>query len=485
MITAVSYKPARIGTPYNPIVWSVVSDQTAQKDFQYVIDVYVNDTFVTRLRQRPNPSGYGMWDVSSIVQGYLKVTNFTQGELESPNTSLGWFNTNQAASVHVYCKVGEQYGPSQTIRTGVTNAVGDPSYAVYSAYATKDLQVTVIAGSLTDHQSLWNMQNPATNGVWNTDPFNNYIHYEWKGGLASPLSKQMSRNASGYTRSLYNFDAATASFINYSALSGAEGTIYGFRFIYYPAVGSTLTTDTVMLTTTGFGPRTTCSATISGQPAALYDIVHINTSPSHIAALTGWNIQPGDKYSIQGYSKNVANCNFQYAITESITYTVEEYCETLYPRVRLSWLNELAGRDYWNFTMLAEKTTDVSYEQYGQNQVNWSDYLPVPQLNSTWPPMKTLPIQGGDKIYNKYAKTTWKIQTDWLSQEELNLMDGLLKSPQVLAYIHDEEMPIYDAFPYSCKIVDKSFTTQLVKQKKVISAIFEIEINMPQAMQNT
>jgi hypothetical protein len=64
-------------------------------------------------------------------------------------------------------------------------------------------------------------------------------------------------------------------------------------------------------------------------------------------------------------------------------------------------------------------------------------------------------------------------------------MDGLLKSPQVLAYIHDEEMPIYDAFPYSCKIVDKSFTTQLVKQKKVISAIFEIEINMPQAMQNT
>ena len=485
MITNVVYKPARVGTPYNPIVWSVVSDQTAQKDFQYVIDVYVNDVFVTRLRQRPNPSGYGMWDVSSIVQGYLKVTNFTQGELESPNTTAGWFHTNEEASVHVYCKVGEQYGPSQTIRTGVSNAVGDPSYAVYSAYAIKDLPVTVIAGSLTDHQSLWNMQNPATNGIWTTDPFNGNIHYEWAAGGASPLSKQMSRYALGYTRSLYSFDAATISFLNYSAQNGTEGTIYGFRFSYYPATGSNLSTDVFMLTTNGFGPRVLCNNTITGQPASLYDIVHINTSPSHLSVLTGWNIQPGDRYAIQGYSKNPAGCSFLYPVTEKVWYTVEEYCETLYPRVRLSWLNELGGRDYWNFTMLAEKTTDVTFEQYGQNQVNWSGLYPVPQLSSTYPPMKTLPIQGGDKIYNKYAKTKWKIQTDWLSQEELNLMDALLKSPQVLAYIHDEDNAIYDAFPYSCKISDKSFTTQLVKQKKVISATFEIEINMPQALQNT
>ena len=148
MITTVSYKPARIGTPYNPIVWSVLSDQIGQKDFQYVIDVYINGTKVTRLRQRPNPVGIGMWDVSSIVQPYLKISNFTQGELEAPDTTAGTFTTNESASVQVYCKVGEQYGPSQTIYNGVaTGIVGDPAYAVYSANSYATLPVSVIAGS--------------------------------------------------------------------------------------------------------------------------------------------------------------------------------------------------------------------------------------------------------------------------------------------------------------------------------------------------
>lgn len=480
MITAVSYKPSRICTPYNPIVWSVASSKTGQIDFQFVIDVYINNVFVSRLKQRPNPSGYGIWDVSSIVQAYLKITNFTQGELESPDTSSGWYHTNEEASVHVTCKIGEQYGANQLIYNGITDVLGSPSYIVYSANTYANYPVTVIAGSLTDHQSLWNMQNPAANGVWANDVFNGNIPYEWKYGLSYPLSKQV-----GLTRHLYQFDKATCSFINFSADDTSEGVLYGFRFKYYPATGSTQTIDTPMITANGFAQRPTCSSPVLGQPLAAFDLVHINTGPEHISALTGWFIQAGDSYSIQGFSKNPSNCNFLTSLTEEVVYKVDEYCQTLYPRVRLSWLNELAGRDYWNFTMLAEKTTDVEYEKYGQNQVNWSGYLPVPQLDSTYPPFKTLPIQGGDKIYNKVATTKWKIQSDWLSQEELELMESLIKSTQVLAYFHKEENDIYDSFPYSCKIIDKSFTTQLVKQKKLISATFEIEINMPQALQNT
>ena len=482
MITAVSYKPARIGTPYNPIVWSVVSDQTGQKDFQYVIDVYVNGVKVTRLRQRPNPAGYGMWDVSSIVQPYLKVSNFTQGELEAPNTTLGTFTNNGDASVQVYCKVGEQYGASQTIYTGVaTGVVGDPAYAVYSAYTVKNLPVSVIAGSLMDHQSLWNMQQPNTNGVWFTDPFNENRHYEWRAGLASPLSLEKS-----YSRSLYAFDAATLSYINFSASASGDGVIYGFRFRWNPVMGSPSVQDQVMMTSTGFAQRATCSAALTtNPPLPTYDIVNINTSPAHLNAIFSWNMQPGDSYTISGWSKDPAGCTFQTQLTNTVTYTIQEYCELLYPRVRLSWLNELAGRDYFNFTMLAEPTNDASYESYGQNQVDWSAYLPVPQLSSTYPPFKTLPIQGGNKTYNKTITTKWTIQSDWLTQEEVDLLKGCQKSPQILAYIHDEANPISDAFPYSVTIVDKSFTTKLVKQNKLTTVTFTLEVNMPQALQNT
>ena len=482
MITTVAYKPSRIGTPYNPIVWSVVSDQTGQRDFQYVIDVYINGTKVTRLRQRPNPAGYGMWDVSSIVQPYLKISNFTQGELESPNTALGTFHSNEAASVQVYCKVGEQYGASQTIYTGVsTGVVGEPSYAVYSAYTVKDLPVSVFAASLMDHQSLWNMQNPSTNGIWATDPFNGGIHYEWAIGTASPLSLQ-----SGYSRSLFEFDAATLSYINFSTSPYGDGPIYGFRFRWNPAIGSPQTEDRVMMTSTGFAQRTTCSGSlVTNPPVAEFDIVNINTSPAHLNALFGWTMQPGDSYVITGFGKHPSNCNFYTQYTIPIVYTIQEYCETLYPRVRLSWLNELAGRDYFNFTMLAEPTNDASYESYAQNQVNWSSYIPVPQLSSTYPPFGTLPIKGGDKVYNKTVTTKWTVQSDWLTQDEVDLLMGCQKSSQVLAYIHDEQNSISDAFPYAVTITDKSYTTKLVKQNKLTTVTLTLEVNQPQAIQNT
>ena len=481
MITTVSYKPARIGTPYNPIVWSVLSDQIAQKDFQYVIDVYINGTKVTRLRQRPNPSGHGMWDVSSITQPYLKLSNFTQGELEAPNSALGTFTTNESASVQVYCKVGEQYGPSQTIYNGVaTGVAGEPAYSVYSAATYGSYPVAVIGGSLMDHQSLWNMQQPSTNGVWYTDPFNEDQHLEWKAGLASPLSKEKN-----LARNLYEFDAATLSYINFSANSGGAGYLYGFRFTWQPLVGSQVYVDKPMIAANGYALRALCTSTPSVPPAATYDLVNINTSPKHIEAITGWNMLVGDTYKIQGYSKNPANCDFQTQLTLPVTYTIDEYCETLYPRVRLSWLNELAGRDYFNFTMLAEPTNDSSYESYGQNQVNWSSFVPVPQLGSAYPPLKTLPIQGGDKVYNKTVTTKWTVQSDWLNQDQVELLKGCQKSPQVLAYIHDELNTISDAFPYSVTITDKSYTTKLVKQNKLTTVTLTLEVNMPQALQNT
>jgi hypothetical protein len=135
--------------------------------------------------------------------------------------------------------------------------------------------------------------------------------------------------------------------------------------------------------------------------------------------------------------------------------------------------------------MLAEPTNDSSYESYGQNQVNWSSFVPVPQLSSTYPPFKTLPIQGGDKVYNKTVTTKWTVQTDWLSQDQVELLKGCQKSPQVLAYIHDDANPISDAFPYSVTITDKSYTTKLVKQNKLTTVTLTLEVNMPQALQNT
>jgi hypothetical protein len=43
---------------------------------------------------------------------------------------------------------------------------------------------------------------------------------------------------------------------------------------------------------------------------------------------------------------------------------------------------------------------------------------------------------GGNKVYNKTATNTYRLASDWLNQEQVNLLESLQKSPQVIAYIH-------------------------------------------------
>lgn len=57
--------------------------------------------------------------------------------------------------------------------------------------------------------------------------------------------------------------------------------------------------------------------------------------------------------------------------------------------------------------------------------MDWSGYTPVtPNITN---PNYNLQTKGGDVIYNKQAMTSWTLNTDWLNQNEVNLLEGLQK----------------------------------------------------------
>jgi len=78
-ISAVNYKPHVYTPAYNPIPYSITSDENGQTDFSYVFDLYVNGAtgYTYRLKQRPNPAGAGMIDISPIMQSYVELSNWT------------------------------------------------------------------------------------------------------------------------------------------------------------------------------------------------------------------------------------------------------------------------------------------------------------------------------------------------------------------------------------------------------------------------
>jgi hypothetical protein len=494
MITSVTYKPSYLQGAYNPIIWSFFSDKILQPDFKYVIDVYQNGVKILRLKQRPNPSGYGMVDISMIVQGYLQVNNpnspLAQGETTINYNTGELFESNGTLSGHYFIKVGEEYnsGSGLLIYNGVTNSVGEPAYEIYSnKTGYTSLPIHVWPATVDYRRQQYAMSNyTAVSGAYGLDPINNRVYDHGYAETITRLAYPLMENS--LTQDLYTFDKMVLSFINWSAYPSTPDmrTIYGFRYKFYDAAGTLVnTSDIPVITSRGAGPRTICSTTITdAQLDEQYDIIHVLASPEDVVTAIGGSaaVQAGGRMEIQGYAKG-SGCTFLKPITENVVINLLEYCEpALYPRVRLSWLNTLGGRDYLNFTMFTEKTTNVTQQSYSQEEINWSSPTPVP-LGVTAPP-QNLATQGGDKIYNKQAITSFKISSDWLPQDQVDLLEGLVKSPQVLAYIHSGAA-FDDDFPYQVNVKQASYTSKNVRQTKLVQATFDVEVTITQKIQNT
>lgn len=173
-----------------------------------------------------------------------------------------------------------------------------------------------------------------------------------------------------------------------------------------------------------------------------------------------------------------ASCNYtgspSVPLSELVTITLEEDCTSyLYPRVRLAWLNGMGGRDYWNFTMFAEQEISSTAKEWYQSEVLWSNTTPVViagDKTQNW-------LHGGDKQYNKVITNSWKITTNWLTQEEVSFLKEASQASQLWAYIGEVD------FPYTCKIKETNYTVKTIKQVKVYTVTFTIETAVDRSMQ--
>ena len=513
MIVSTYYSPSYLQGAYNPIVWSILSDKITEIDFKYVFDVYVNGVVQVELKQRPNPVGVGMIDISTLIQGYLVAGPpngpWTQGETTIEPAIGHAYQSNGTLSLHVYIKAGEEYTNEQGetfVYNGVTDNPGVPAYGLYSDSAVYDgnLPVHVWPSSVEYQQQQWGMSNQTSySGAYGKNPIDEK-NYDWGNAVyiysetAYPLN-YLPEVDSVLSTEMYAFDRSVLSFINWSPYSEINNlqNIYAFKFTFRDAnevIEAQL--ELPVYDASGCGPRTTCDDdTLTKQLDEEFDIIHVIAGPDQVAELCQfWNpVNPpyvplaGHTLEIQGYNNpdnDPFDCNTNIAITKMVKIKILEDCPNpLYSRVRLSWLNDLGGRDYMNFTVFLEKEVSTTNDAYTQEQINWSNTTPVPV--GVLDPSQYLMLQGGTKVYNKMANTSWSIQTDWLNQAQADLLQGLQKSPQVFAYIHKDGNDFSDYTPYPVTITQSSYKVKNVRQNKLTQGAFTIALNVPQKLQNT
>ena len=475
MITSINFKPHVYSPGYNPIVWSFISDKNRNVDFAYVVDVYVNaatgsTTPTYRLKQRPNQVGVCMVDVSSIVQPFIELTDYS--------VEQGWnnnFRNSYEVAPSVFLKVGEEYiggtGSTVTIFNGL-GSTGAPAYFMGSleqfAYP-----VSVLPGALPWEQAVASMADDNS-----TNSYGFYGKYmlgaTGSDDVALAGGKFLKRDSNSI--SVRSGDHHTLSFINwnYRFTSGTWGRpVQCMVYNGYGATGGLIETGTYQnIVAYGGGPQTNGNYT-SATWNKDYAMLTFQCGPKDI------DISPDVAYyTIQAFNKVTATSSTtpQYVASELVTFNLDTNCQNLYPVVRLSWLNDLGGRDYYNFNMFYELTSSSTEQTYSQNPLSWNSTTPV-VTNKT---ANTSPnwMRGGAKSFNKVVNRTFTIQSDWLTQEYVEFLGAVPESPSVWAYIGDESNP------YTV-IVDKAdYTYKNVKQIKMVQATFVCKITKTQPKQN-
>jgi hypothetical protein len=480
MITTINYAPSYLQGTYNPIIWSVQSDETYQDNFSYIFDVYINNAFEIRLKVKPNPSGAGMIDISQICQAYLKDT--------IPETTINTttyyhiFADNGNSSLHTFVICGEEYGGQ--IYDGNGNA-GEPDFYLWAKTIQNNFDIPVhVWNSSLPHQL---QQDGMSNGITKSGGYgilpSQTITYDWGNALLNNTLAYPLNYAPLEQRVYYN-DMNVLSYINWTQYPNVldESYIAFLVLNYYDQFGNVIVSNLPISVDAiaGYLQKSICSDVITSQLTAEFDILHVQCRLASLMEIINvyvggsYVMAPGEYIDVEMYNHAPSNgCIENYAVTQKNRFVMLEDCDTLYTRVRLSWLNDLGGRDYMNFTAFMEKETKTTNSNYYQETMDWAGYTPVtPNLTN---PNYNLQTKGGDVIYNKQAMTSWTLNTDWLNQNEVNLLEGLQKSSNVIAYFNDT--PYNVLVPQSVHIGQTSYKTKNIKQVKMVQAEFEIMLN--------
>jgi len=197
----------------------------------------------------------------------------------------------------------------------------------------------------------------------------------------------------------------------------------------------------------GGGPRYQCGGSIASSGTGSFsnfdnqEFLSLRVGPKDLDDLGVWTSlgTVPEYYTVQLFNElNITgSCGYTGAptvpVSELLTIDIVEDCYSyLYPRARVAWLNSLQ---------------------------NW--------------------LKGGVRQYNKSVRRKWTITSDFLTQDQVEVLKGVVMSSQNWVYIGQDD------FPYTCKVSEQSYTVKTIKQIKLYTANFTLELSTEQSMQNT
>ena len=375
MAITVNDTPEDYHPVYQPMWYSVQSDNTGQSNFRFIADIHVragdgtNYGKVQQLKFQPVPGEiYGKINVAGVLK------SFVTHQAESTQLTTGLLD----ASGHILqydVKFGEEYGPSSGITqypnlSNVTNKYawnGSPRFAKH----------------LFTSSTAYSTVNPQT--------FLSYLNND-NFGTAKPVASDEE---------------------DFTAFIQGNTSIGGVKIQVYNSSQSYLDYGIIWnkFLPLGVGNR----------------FVKVAVGPANINALVAadWRFAPSNDPIITANVKYYRICLVDNAFTEcsnALFYEVADKC-TKDTAFDFQFLNALGAYECFRFTGSHQITHDIQKSEFKKIHGSWDD------ANSDW---LDAYYNRAKSNYSTVTRSKYKVYSDWITQDQSQWLLDLLSSPDVL-----------------------------------------------------
>jgi len=451
MATIIEQEPLYPQLPVGQEVIFVVSNNTVvgtQTNVRFIADVYISDTIPTSItvtsvptatfKTTPNNAGVGIFDFRQVVENYVSADNMAANNSEYKGTPTTDSTPHPLHLIDKYSK-NKKTARWLTIqfKTQFTDQNGDVvtvepqnsiDYQLFNGYLKYTDELSIFNDDFGYSLSIFNLSSSSDRFLTNA-PKTQYANLEDYGTLAF---------------------LAPNNFVSY------------IQLIYKNSAGVQIGTEDVDKDFAN-GAYANFSTEISERllffgcfPANLQ-----NWSSTFKALVSPVDQMSGGSILVRAF--NVGNNAM------SDTYTINVNCPDTkgFESIRLCWLNQWGAWDYYTFTKKSVRSISTKGSTYDQLAGTWNEAA-----------YRVDSYKGGKKAFRVNATEKIKMNTDYISEDENEMFEELINSPEVYileGYQTDGSFSALNQYVKPTRLTTSSFTRKTVANDKLIQYTFEVE----------
>ena len=435
---------------------------SGESNVKFIAEVHISNNLPPNLsastdvigtfKTTPNNAGVGMFDLSPVLESFVKSDNLAGKNSDYKLTEQG---ANSIVPIHLIDKYSRN-----------RNAL---------SYLAIQFKI-----EYTDTNGFIVTTDPESSDLYNI--FNGYLKYTDILDLADTPFTQTTGNNFGYPipqkftlaqdSGQFLTNAPTTQYANindYGTFSflTIQSKPTKIRLVYYNSSNVLIGQEDVDCTYSN-GAVTNLDAKASkrlfyfgGFPANLR-----NWSSTFNALVSAGTIE-GGYYTVEPLLGAATNFGQKYTINVNCPNTKG------FESIRLCWLNQWGAWDYYTFTMKSSKTISTKGSTYRQLEGTWNE--------STY---KVNGFKGGKKAFRVNATEKIKMNTDFVNESESEWFEELINSPEVyilngfqsdIQFSGVLTIPAMNQYVTPVRLTTSSYTKKTIANDKVMQYTFEVE----------